>query len=364
MERKVSRIWVLLAVILLLLTLTGCSKSKEVVKETALSVSTATAAKMDIAQSVSYAGKVKGRNEASVLAKTSARVTAVYVKNGDHVTAGQTLFVLDSDGYSAMVEQAQVGRRAAELTLATAGTNLERTKKLLEVGAVSKQQMEQAQSAYDLAEVGLAQADAAIKVASVQMDNCSITAPISGVAGNVSLSVGDMTSPQSAAAIISDTSQLEIEFLVSESEINYIMNGSSAKVSLKAVSDKSVEGKVTSVSTVPDPVTRNYAVKVALPNQDGKIRSGMFAELIIDTISKQNVLCVPLNAVIPKGGSSIIYTVDTDKKARPLDVQTGIKNNRYIEITQGLKAGQQVITKGNTLVNDGTLVRVVAGGGK
>lgn len=319
---------------------------------------------MDIAQSVSYAGKVEGRNEASVFAKTSARVTAVYVKDGDRVTAGQTLIVLDSHDYAAVVAQAEAGKRAAELSLTTARTNLERTRQLFAIGAASKQQMESAQTAADLAEVSLAQADAAINVASVQLNNCSITAPISGVAGNITLAVGDMASPAAVAAVISDTSQLEIRFMVSESEVNYITNGGAAKIYIKAVSDKPLPGKISSVSTVPDPTSRNYAVKVALNNQNGQIRSGMFAELIIDTISKQNILCVPVNAVLPKSGSSIVYTVDKDNRARPLDVQTGIKNNRYIEITSGLKAGQQIITKGNTLVNDGTLVRVAAGGDK
>lgn len=364
MERKNAGIVVLLVVLLLLLPLAGCSKSKETVKETAISVSTAKAAQMDIAQSVSYAGKVEGINEASVAAKTSARVTAVHVKDGDRVTAGQTLFVLDSGDYAAVVAQAEAGKRAAELSLTTARIDLERTEQLFAVGAASKQLMELAQTAVDLAEVSLAQAEAAINVASVQMNNCSITAPISGVAGNINLAVGNLASPTSIAAVISDTSQLEIKFMVSESEINYVKTGDAAKIYIKAVGEKPLAGKITSVSTVPDPSTRNYAVRVGLSNQDGKIRSGMFAELIIETVSKQNVLCVPVNAVLPKSGSSIVYTVDKTNRARPLDVQTGIKNDRYIEITHGLKAGQQIITKGNTLVNDGTLVRVAAGGGK
>jgi len=194
-ERKDARIGILFMVLLLLITLTGCGKSEDVVKETGLSVSTAKVTKMDLAQSVSYAGKVEGRNEASVLAKTSARVTAVYVKDGDHVTAGQTLFALDSRDYSAVVNQAEVGRRAAELTLNTARTNYDRTKQLFAAGAASKQQMESAQTAVDMAEVSLAQAEAAINVTSVQLNNCSITAPISGVVGNINLAVGDMASP-------------------------------------------------------------------------------------------------------------------------------------------------------------------------
>jgi multidrug efflux pump subunit AcrA (membrane-fusion protein) len=90
----------------------------------------------------------------------------------------------------------------------------------------------------------------------------------------------------------------------------------------------------------------------------------MFAEVNVDTVHKDGVVCIPVAAVLPKEGFSIAYVVDKDRKARSVTVETGIKNNDYVEITKGIKAGQEVITKGNTLVNEGTLVKVVAGGGK
>ncbi len=101
---------------------------------------------------------------------------------------------------------------------------------------------------------------------------------------------------------------------------------------------------------------------MSLPNTEGQIKSGMFAELTIDTMSKQGILTVPVGAVIPKGGQDIVYLVDGESRAQVAEVTTGIKNDQYIEIVSGLTAGQEVIVKGNTLVSDGTLVRVVGGG--
>lgn len=365
MERKFGRWFILLAVLLLLVvTLTGCDKTEKVEKETEISVNTAKVVTRDIARSVSYAGAVKGINETSVIAKIPARVTGVYVKTGDRVSAGQVMFALDSSDYSAGIEQAQVGRRAAELNLATATTNLERTKQLFEAGAVSKQQMESAQTAFDSAEVGLAQADAAINMASVQLNNCSVTAPISGTVGNVSLSVGDMASPQVPAAVISDTSQLEIEFAVSESEVNYMQAGIAAEVTLKAVSDKALPAKIASVSGVPDPMKRSYMVRVIMDNPEGLIKSGMFARVSVPTVKQTDAVCIPRSALVAKGTGTVVYVVDDKKRAHERPVTVGIEDDTYAQITKGLKTGEVVITKGNTLVAEGTLVRVVAGGVK
>jgi RND family efflux transporter MFP subunit len=164
--------------------------------------------------------------------------------------------------------------------------------------------------------------------------------------------------------IVSDTTQLQIEVMVSESEVSYIKQGSEVNVLVKAAQEQAFKGQVESISNVADPSKRNYGVKVALANPDGKIKSGMFAELNIDTLSKKNIVVIPVGGVIPKGGRDIVYTVDQDKRAREAEVKIGIKNDRYIEIVSGLKEGQEVIVKGNTLVSDGTLVRVVAGGDK
>jgi len=133
-------------------------------------------------------------------------------------------------------------------------------------------------------------------------------------------------------------------------------------VVIRAVQEQPFMGQVESIATVADPVKRNYAVKVSLPNSGGLIKSGMFAELTVNTMSKPGVLTVPVGAVLPKGGRDIVYVVDQDSRARVVEVETGIKNDQNMEIVSGLTAGQEVIIKGNTLVSDGTLVKVVGGG--
>lgn len=341
------------------LLLGGCGSKEEALKETELSINVAQVKAGEIARSMHYSGAVRGSNEVYIIPKVSARVTGILVKPGDAVRQGQTIMTLDSSDYVAAVKMAEAGKRANDASLELARANLERTEKLHASGAVSDQALEQVKAQYDGLAAG--SADAALEQAQTQLNHCTITSPINGVVGSINLSLGDNSSMQSPAVVISDSSQLETEIMVSESEVSYIKMGSDVDISIKAASDKSFKGKVYSVSSVPDTTRRNYSVKITMANPESKIRSGMFAEVRVDTISKKDVLYIPVSAVIQTGSREIVYTVDKNSRAQELEVQTGIRNDNYVEIEKGLEAGQEVITKGNTLVNKGTLVRVVAG---
>lgn len=365
MEKK-SGLWYLLLVILLgfSLVVSGCGKKQEIVKETEIGVNVAEAQTRDIARSVDYSGLVRGKNEVDIMPKVPARVTAVYVKPGDQVRQGQTLLTLDSSDYEAGAKQAEAGLRLAEVKLETAQNNLERIRKLHEAGAVSDQEIENGTTAVDGARAGLDQAEAGLEIAQTHLNNCTVTSPITGTVGSINVSLGDTPDMQVPVAVVSDASQLEIEIMVSESEISYINAGTEVDVHIKAVGDEAFKGIVESVSTVPDAMKHSYGVKIALQNKDNKIKSGMFAEVSVATLNKHDVICVPGSAVVPKGARTVVFTVDKENRARETEVITGIGNERFVEITEGIEKGEKVITKGSTLVKEGTLVRVITGGEK
>lgn len=376
-SRKSRVLAVLLCGLLIMsVTVTGCGKKQEVVKETAVSVSMEKAKIHNIAMSQTYSGTVRGENEVMILPKVPARVTAIYVKPGDMVRQGQTLMTLDNKDFQAAIRQAQAGlqaaqagKRANEIQVQTAKNAYERIQKLHDAGAASDVELENARAAYEAltagsAEAMVAQAQAGLASAQEAMNNCVITSPISGVVGSVNVSLGDTANPQSPTAVVTTTEQLELSIMVPEADITYIKTGSQVKVSVRAAGEEDLPGTVKTIATVADPMKRNFEVKIALKNPGGKIKSGMFAEVGLDTQSKSNVLVVPISAVIPRTGSNIVYTVDKNKRARSIEVETGIKNKHYIEITKGLKEGQSIISKGNTLVSEGTLVRVISGGAK
>ncbi|MGI6413299.1 MAG: efflux RND transporter periplasmic adaptor subunit [Syntrophomonadaceae bacterium] len=359
---KVKPLLVLVALMVALSIMTGCGSQTDTSTETEISVNTARAEVRDIVKGSRYSGTVRSTNEVYIMPKIPARVTAVYLKPGDVVKKGQTILALDNKDVQAAVMQAQAAKRAADVQYEAAASNYERVSKLHEAGAISAQQLESAKSGLDSARAGRDQAQAALVQAQNQLDNCTITSPIDGVVGSINLSLGETANPQSPAAIVGDPLHMEVEVMVSESEISYIKEGSEAEVLIKAARELPFKGRVENVSTVADPFTRNFAVKVALGNEEGLIKSGMFAEVTIPTISRQNVVCVPRSAVVASGARTVVYTVDDEKRAREKEVVIGIENSDYVEIVSGLSSGEEVITKGNTLVRDGTLVRIITGG--
>ncbi|MGE5390257.1 MAG: efflux RND transporter periplasmic adaptor subunit [Deltaproteobacteria bacterium] len=375
-----SRRWRLLSILLLgVLVLSsmvsGCSKKEEAVKETAFSVNAATAAKMDMAQALRYGGTLRGTNEVYIYPKivSPLRVTGIMVKPGDRVSAGQPLITLDSSDYQAKVAQAKAGldnalagKKLADANLAVLKTRYERTRRLYQEGAVSPQDMEALQAQYDGAMAGGADAQVSLYQAMyddalITADHCNITSPINGVVGSINLALGDMAAATAVAASVSDTSALETDVMVSENEIGYVRAGSEVEVYVRAVSTKPFKGKVATAAVMPDPVKRNYRVKLVLDNKNSKIKSGMYAEAVVYTEAKNKALAIPVQAVIPRDNTNVVFIIDKNNRAQEREVKLGVRNDQYAEITSGLKAGEKVITKGNTLVNKNTLVKVISG---
>ncbi|HWP95323.1 MAG TPA: efflux RND transporter periplasmic adaptor subunit [Syntrophomonadaceae bacterium] len=370
-----KRLALLLAVLLAVaLIISACGQKQAAEKESAITVNVVKVAKLDVARNVKYAGQVRGTREIYITPKVTARVTGVLVKAGDSVSPGQTLLTLDPGDYEAAVRIAQAGvasaeagKRSADSQLETARASYERSKTLHDTGAISDQALEQARSAYEVlaagsAEAALELARANLAQAQANLDRCILTSTINGTVGTVALSLGDNSSTQNPAVIVTDNSQLEVSVLVSESDVNYIKAGQEVAVSIKAASGQPFKGTVQSISTVPDPQRKNYPVKVILNNEEGKIKSGMFAEIAIDTESKKAVLSLPVNAVSPKGGRQLVYLVGEDSRVKEVEVEIGLKNDLNVEIMKGLAEGQTIVSKGNTLLHDGSLVKVVSGG--
>ncbi|MDO4540730.1 MAG: efflux RND transporter periplasmic adaptor subunit [Syntrophomonadaceae bacterium] len=370
--------WVLMALVisLLMLALAGCgNESNAQVAEKSISVATTAAAIQDITSSKAYSGVARGESEVQIYPKLSARVQSIAVTPGDVVEAGQTLMVLDNSDYlpaaaqaRAALDAASAGSKANALSLETAQKNYQRMVELHAAGAISDVELENSKMQLDAlqtgaSEAGVAQAQAILQSANDTLANCNITTPIAGVVGSVSYSVGDMASPAMAAAVVTSTGNMEIAISVAESDIRYVYPGAAVTVKLRSLDNLELAGTVKSVAQSSGSTSLSFDVKIIFENPDSLVKSGMFAEVDMATESRSGVLAVPVNAVVQQTGSSVVYVVDEENRARAVEVTTGLKDQEYIEILSGLKTGQQVITQGNTLVSNGTLVKVTGAEG-
>ncbi len=375
MKTRYRNVMVILVIMSLFMVVSGCSKKAQEVVQNTFNVETAVVKTMDITKYSSYSGRVKGSNEEAVLPKLSGRVTAVYVKEGESVRQGQVIVNLDQSKMNAALQQAeaglasaQAGQAANDVRRQTALSEYNRKKALHDAGVASDQDLETAKSGYDAlntgaTEAGVAQAQAALNLAQQNLADCEIKSPMDGVVGRVDVAVGETTSTQNPVAVINNSADLEVDVKVSESDVSSVQAGSTVKVLIKAISKEPLIGTIKSVASVANSTTRTYPVKVSLPNNsESQVKSGMFAEVMLGTQHRAGVIAIPMAAVLPKNGESTVYVVNEEKRAQAVIVQTGLNDGTYTEITKGLQVGQKVVTKGNTLIDDNSIVDSADGG--
>lgn len=365
-----------------------------------------------IEQYINVSSKVTANNEIAVIPKVSGTVKRVYVNLGDTVKAGDVLFEIDDTSLRIAVEQAAASLASAQASYdINIGANLENTvtqlqasvdsyeiqykdllrelentKALYEVGAVSKQTLDNLQSSVDklklqldttkenlrltrektiegtmkTAEAALEQAKLAYKNAQTQLSYTKVRAEIDGVISACNINEGSMASMQSPAMTLVNTDRLKFSFNITEDHINKIAVGSRAYITISAASDKPYEGTVTYISPAANSTTLLYPVEIFIEKTDDKIKPGMFASLKLVVDRKENTVSVPLNAVIEKGGEKFVYIVDDNNIAHKKTVETGIWNDESIEITRGVANGDKVVVTGQSFLSDGSIVNVTA----
>lgn len=216
-----------------------------------------------------------------------------------------------------------------------------------------------------------------------------VRAPISGVVSSLSGQVGMKIAPSAAIAVISGGGGLEIQLYVAERFIYRIKMGLPCEITLDAYPDDSFRGRVSEISPVVNTASRTMMIKVNVDNPDDKLKAGMFANVKIITEEKNDVLYVPENAVLQRANESFVYMVvdnpdgvgteteaDTEAEAgvdadaavgtaadakivKRTVVTTGLAIDGMVEITNGLQAGDQIVTRGQTTLTDGSHVNII-----
>ncbi len=174
----------------------------------------------------------------------------------------------------------------------------------------------------------------------------SITAPLSGIIVERNVSLGGTVEPNSTLFRIADLSKVIVEGDVFESDVSKVKLGQDARVRLDAYPDKVFTGKVTFVASQLDPEKRTLDLWVSVDNNEGLLKPELFAKVALVVEHSREVLTVPLEAIIDDGAEKFVFVKNGNQFLRQ-DVATGLSDDSYIEITDGLYPGDQVVTDGN-----------------
>ena len=317
---------------------------------------------------------IKGRNTINIYPKIDAQLKETLVKTGQRVQKGQILFKLDDRAQVLALQSATANRLAAEANLATAKLNYESNKDLHQKGIVSNYVLESAENNFKSAKAAVEVAKAEENAARTELSYCNITAPESGVLGEINPSPGDLVSSSmlQPMTVISDNSEMIASFSLPENDYlaivsqadDLISNGKldldllpPVELKLKDGTIYNQKGKITDMSGIIDNATGSIVCEARFPNPDNTLLSGQNGTLII-TFLYDDVILIPMEATVQLQNKKLVYKVGADSCATAsiIEVESINAGNQYI-VTDGLEVGEEIVAKGAITVQDGMKVK-------
>ena len=332
-------------------------------------------------------GYVTPRQRATIAAKITGRVTAVFFDEGTHVKKGQLLATLDAADVQRFLETARADRNSAkaaiadyEVQLANARILLHRTEELQKAGVQPQEQLDNARTAaeslqakIDLAKAQANAAEARIGEAQQAVDNCTIRAPFDGIVVSKDAQVGEMVSPNSAGggftrtgiATIVDMNSNEIEVDVNEAYITRVKPGQQVTAILDAYPDWEIPSRVRTIIPSADRQKATVKVRISFLKLDPRILPDMGIKVTFlgdepsekDAAAASPAILIPQGAVRDDGGKKVVFLIKDDKTERRA-VTLGGNRGTDTEVMAGLAVGDAVVVNGPADLRDGESVQI------
>lgn len=295
-------------------------------------------------------GTLRSRQGVMLRPEVSGRIARLGFADGQRVRRGQLLVQLDDTLQAAQVRQ-------AEAQAGIARTNLQRNRELVAQNFVS-------QSVVDQSAAGLEVALAQVALSKAQLERMKILAPFDGVAGIRSVNIGDYVKDGADLVNVEDTTQVWVDFRLSERYLAQLKPGQPVEVVLDVMPGRSFDGRVDALDSQLDANGRSLLVRARLANPDGVLRSGMFARTRTVLAVRENALVVPEEALVPQGGKQYLFKVvngPQGKVSQRLEARIGVRVPGKVEILDGVADGDTVVTAGQArlLRGDSLPLRVV-----
>jgi membrane fusion protein, multidrug efflux system len=317
-------------------------------KSAAVPVEAAKVVAAPLSEQVTAVGTLLSNEAVTVSSEIPGRLKEIHFQEGQPVEKGAPLFTLDDSVYRAQLDDAEAKLKLAEQTN-------KRTSTLFSNKYATAQSADEATS-------NLAVSTAATELARVQLEKTRIVAPFSGIVGLRHVSVGEYITAGQALVNLEAIDPVKADFRVPEKFLPAIRVGQTIRIKVDAFPDASFEGKVYAIDPKLDVSGRSLLVRALVPNNDQRLRPGLFARVTVLLQLKEDALSVPEQAIVPQGDSQYVFKI-VDGKAKLTEVVTGTRREGRVEIVEGLSVGDEVVTAGQLKIRDGSAVSVVAATG-
>ncbi|KFB66811.1 MAG: Multidrug transporter MdtA [Candidatus Accumulibacter vicinus] len=279
--------------------------------------------------------------------ETPGRVAAIHFRDGVAVSKGSLLLALDAATQAAELDQAKAN-------LGLAQTNHRRTQDLFAKKFISQQ-------ALDHAEATLKVQEAALALAQARFDKMRLRAPFSGIVGIRNISVGDYVKEGQELVNIEDIRTLKIDFRLPESYLSQLKPGQQLEVSSDALPGQRFTAVLDAINPLVEAGGRAISLRAHLPNGEARLRPGMFVRVRLIFEQRNNVLLIPEQALVADSKAPYVYRV-VGGRAQRVPVRTGLRRDGQVEVVEGLRAGDEVVSAGQMKLRDGAAVRAVGEG--
>ncbi|RQV94646.1 efflux RND transporter periplasmic adaptor subunit [bacterium] len=337
----------LLAASLLLWSCTTAEKSNadesqsttEVVKE--IPVVAAPVQFDNFALTKTYTGTFEGGQQANIVAKITEIVETIPVEIGDKVIKGQVVAKLDRQGPSSRYHQAESAYKNAERTR-------DRMKALFDAGAVARQTLDDAQTAFEVASAEFEAARSLVDLIS----------PIAGTVTAIHLNVGDVAAPGMSVVTVAEVKRMKIVFHAGESDLRFLQEGMRTEVYSELRPDLKRDGTLTQITKSADVTTRTFEAKALFDNTDDLwFRPGMFGIAQVVYTTPEPVIAIPKTAIVRDQGTNDVFLVEGNTVRRQ-SVQLGISSELLIEV-RGVTRSDSIVTMGTNQIEDGSKITLI-----
>lgn len=305
-----------------------------------------------------YPASIKGMQDVEIRPKVQGFLVQINVKEGQAVSAGQVLFVVDNETYQAQVRQAQASVNTAQQQVNTAKLTYENSKQLHANKVIGDFEMQTSENNYESAKAQLAQAQAGLASAKEMLSFCYVKSPAAGVVGTLPFKKGALVSGSNVLTTVSNNSSMDVYFSITEKEaMTLSQQGLSSMPAVKLqLADGSIyghEGKVSRMSGVIDQSTGSVQLIATFPNSEKTLKSGATGNIVIPR-QNSNVIVISQACVSEVQDKKFVYTVGKDNKVKYTEITVDPQNdgNNYI-VTGGMKVGDKYVTNGITKLSDG-----------
>jgi membrane fusion protein (multidrug efflux system) len=289
-------------------------------------------------------GNARANESVEIRPEITAAIVDISFEEGRFVEEGTVLVRLQNS-------EPLADLAAAKAALVDSESQYRRASELFKTRVVSESQLEQLEAQRD--------ADlAAVNAAEARLEQTVIRAPFAGNLGLRRVSLGSIVNPSTVITTLDDTSQMKLDFDVPEVYLSRLEPGLVVSAHSAAWPETRFAGRVTSIDTRVDQVSRTVTARALLPNEDGHLRPGMFLTV---TLLKEDVLSllIPEQSIVPERSRQFVFVVDEAGMVERREISTGRRRPGEVEVLEGLEAGERVIAEGTQKARPGQPVRIL-----